>query len=275
MTGSIRLYTGPTPNGRKVSIALEEMNLPYETEYVDILDGDQHTPEFLALNPNNKFPVIIDPDGPDGVPFTLWESGAILWYLAEKTGKFLPQSGAARHLTHQWLMFQMAGIGPMFGQFAHFFFYAKEKHPYSLERYGNEMQRQLSVMEKHLSSHEWFAGDTYTIADMAIIPWVANIPDTPGMPKRPHLKAWIERMKARTAVQAGLAVMRERVRPEIVEGGMKGFDDEHRSQLFGNAQYARSMSAGEKLLTDVQRRVGSNSLVRRAYLLLAGGRQKP
>ena len=241
MTSPITLYTGPTPNGRKISIALEEMGLDYETRYVDMLAGDQHKPEFLTLNPNNKFPVIIDPDGPDGAPITLWESGAILWYLAEKTGQFLPSSGAARHHVNQWLMFQMAGIGPMFGQLAHFFFYAKEKHPYSIERYSNEMLRLLAVMDGHLEGREWFAGDSYSIADMAIIPWVEGAMDNPDLPPRPYLKGWVDRLKARPAVQRGLDALRDKVRPEIVEGGMKGFGDEHRSQLFGPAQHARNI----------------------------------
>ncbi|MCR9279872.1 MAG: glutathione S-transferase N-terminal domain-containing protein [Pseudomonadaceae bacterium] len=231
----ITLYTGPTPNGRKVSIALEEMELPYEARYVDILDGDQLKPEFLALNPNNKFPVIIDPDGPEGRSFTLWESGAILWYLAEKTGRFLPTSGEARHRVNQWLMFQMSGVGPMFGQFAHFNFYAKEKHPYSIERYGNEIQRQLRVMDGHLASSTWFAGDDYTIADISILPWVegaaASVPDLAA------LQRWVSAMTDRDAVQRGLDVAREKVRAEIVEGGLKGLNDEHRSALFGDAQY--------------------------------------
>ncbi|MEM0986239.1 MAG: glutathione S-transferase N-terminal domain-containing protein [Pseudomonadota bacterium] len=239
---SITLYTGPTPNGRKISIALEEMGLPYTVEYVDILEGDQHKPAFLALNPNNKFPVIIDPEGPkaaDGGSFKLWESGAILWYLAEKTGQFLPGGGPDRHLVHQWLMFQMASVGPMFGQFAHFFFYAKEKHPYAIERYGDEIARQLAVMDGHLEGRDWFAGRDYSIADMAIYPWVEGAVANPGMPPRPNLKAWVERVGARPAVQRGMEVAREKVRPETVEGGLKGFDDTHRSQLFGEAQHVR------------------------------------
>lgn len=238
---SITLYTGPTPNGRKVSIALEEMGLGYDVRHVDILDGDQHTPEFLALNPNNKFPVMTDPDGPDGTPFTLWESGAILWYLAEKTGKFLPAKGADRHLVHQWLMFQMAGVGPMFGQFAHFHFYASDKHSYALERYGSEMARLLAVMDGHLQGRDWFAGDAYSIADMAIYPWIEGAVNNPVLPERAHLKAWAARVAGRPAVQRGMDVARDKVRPEIVEGGMKGFDDTHRSQLFGAAQHARNM----------------------------------
>lgn len=236
----IIVYTGPTPNGRKVTIALEEMGLAYRAEYVDILEGDQHTPEFLQLNPNNKFPVVIDPAGPDGAPLTLWESGAILWYLAEKTGRFLPQSGADRHLVHQWLMFQMASVGPMFGQLAHFFFYAKEKHPYAIERYSNEMMRLLSVMDTHLKDRQWFAGSTYSIADMAVYPWVEGAVNNPAMAPRPNLKNWADRMADRSAVQKGMDVAREKVRPEIVEGGMKGFGDQHRSQLFGDAQYERN-----------------------------------
>ncbi|MEM6709460.1 MAG: glutathione S-transferase N-terminal domain-containing protein [Pseudomonadota bacterium] len=236
----IVLFSGPTPNGRKVSIALEELGLPYETRYVDILDGDQHKPEFLALNPNNKFPVIVDPNGPDGQSMTLWESGAILWYLAEKTGRLLPPNGQQRHLVHQWLMFQMAGVGPMFGQFAHFFFYASEKHAYPLERYGNEIQRLLGVMDRHLEGREWFAGTDYSIADIAILPWVEGAVDNPALPERPNLSRWVTELKQRPAVQRGLDVLRDRVRSEIVEGGMKGFSDEHRSQLFGKAQHERN-----------------------------------
>ncbi len=236
----VTLYTSPTPNGRKVSIALEEMGLPYKEEYIDILAGDQHKPEFLALNPNNKIPVLVDPDGPDGEELVLWESGAILWYLGEKTGQFLPATGKARALTHQWLMFQMASVGPMMGQFAHFFFYAKEKHGYSIDRYMNETLRLTSVMDAHLADSTWFTGAAYTIADMAVLPWVVDAVDSPQMPSRPHLKAWADRMRERPAVQRGLASMKDHVRPEIIEGGLEGFDDEHRSQLFGDAQYERN-----------------------------------
>lgn len=239
MTYPIALYTGPTPNGRKVSIALEELALPYEIHYVDILAGDQHRPEFLALNPNNKFPVIVDPDGPDGEPLTLWESGAILWYLAEKTGRLLPAHGQARHLAHQWLMFQMAGVGPMFGQFAHFFFYAKDRHRYAIERYQAEMMRLADVMDAHLAGHEWFAGEAYTIADIAVLPWVEGLVEGPAGQALPALAAWVRRMKARDAVRRGLDAAREHVRREVVEGGMQGFGDEHREQLFGGAQYAK------------------------------------
>lgn len=237
MPGNMILYTGPTPNGRKVSIALEELELPYETRYVDILEGDQHKPEFLERNPNNKFPVIVDPDGPDGREFVLWESGAILWYLAEKTGRLLPPAGEARHLVHQWLMFQMAGVGPMFGQFAHFYFYAKDKHPYAIERYAAEMRRLLRVMDEHLANRQWFAGDTYSIADISILPWVEGAVEAQN--DIDHLKQWVQKLKDRPQVQRGLDVARDQVRPEVVEGGMVGFNDDHRSQLFGAAQYSR------------------------------------
>ncbi|MGB6230150.1 MAG: glutathione S-transferase N-terminal domain-containing protein [Litorimonas sp.] len=242
MRPPITLHTGPTPNGRKVTIALEEMELGYSTRYVDILAGDQHAPEFLKLNPNNKFPVIEDfggPAMPDGRPFVLWESGAILWYLAERTGRFLPRSGAERHLVNQWLMFQMSGVGPMFGQMAHFAFYAAEKHPYALQRYSREMLRLLGVMDRHLEGRDWFAGD-YSIADMAILPWVDGALANPDLPERPHLAAWAERMRARPAVARGMAVLSDHVRPETVEGGLEGLDDTHRSQLFGEAQHARN-----------------------------------
>lgn len=240
MNKPITLYTAPTPNGRKVSIALEEMNLAYETKFVDIMSGGQHKPEFLALNPNNKFPVIEDPNTPDGKPLILWESGAILWYLAEKTGLFLPHSGAARAHVHQWLMFQMASVGPMLGQVAHFIFYAKDKHPYATERYSNEMLRLLRVMDEHLTDREWFAGDDYSIADMAILPWVASAVDNPAMPARNNLYAWVKRLKVRPAVERGLTAMDKFIQPEVVEGGLKGLNDEHRSQLFGAAQHERN-----------------------------------
>lgn len=240
MTKPFTLYTAPTPNGRKPAIAMEEMELPYESHFIDILAGDQHKPEFLALNPNNKLPVLIDPDGPDGKEFVLWESGAILWYLAEKTGKFLPKKGEDRHLVHQWLVFQVANIGPAAGQFGHFFFYAKEKHPYSIERFYNELQRLMAVMDRHMEDREWFVGDEISIADMSIYPWIVIALGDPAVPSRPNLIAWGDRMAARPGVMAGMGIMQDNIRKEIVEGGHDGFDDEHRTQLFGEAQYARN-----------------------------------
>lgn len=232
----LELWGGPTPNARKVSIFLEEAGLPWRWHYVDILDGDQFRPEFLALNPNNKFPVLRDPEGPDGVPLTLWESGAILLYLAEKTGRFGAPTAAGRHLVNQWIMFQMSGVGPMFGQFAHFYYYAREKVPYAIERYDNERRRLMRVMDQHLEGRAYFVDEAYTIADMCILPWVVNSVDAVAG-ERPNLKAWADRLRARDAVQRGLVAFDERVRPEIIQGGLEGFNDEHRSVLFGDTQY--------------------------------------
>jgi len=232
----LELWAGPTPNARKISIFLEEARLPWRWHYVDMLDGDQLKPEFLALNPNNKFPVLRDPAGPGGAPLTVWESGAILFYLAEKTRQFLAPTEAGRYLMMQWVMFQMSGVGPMFGQFAHFYYYAREKHPYAIDRYQRERHRLMRVMDQHLAERAFFVDDSYTIADMCILPWVTNAVDA-APEQRPHLKAWADRLRERPAVQRGLVAFDEKVRPEIIQGGMKGFDDRHRSVLFGDEQY--------------------------------------
>jgi GST-like protein len=232
----IELWAGPTPNARKVSIFLEEADLDWRWHYVDILDGDQFKAEFLALNPNNKFPVLRDSQGPGGTPITLWESGAILFYLAEKTGRFLPSGGAERHHVMQWVMFQMAGVGPMFGQLAHFYYYAKEQVPYATKRYQNEAERLMRVMDQHLDGRAFFVGDDYSIADMCVLPWVTNrLAASPG--RRPNIEAWAARLQERPAVQRGMLAFDEKVRPEIIQGGMQGFDDQHRSVLFGEEQY--------------------------------------
>ena len=232
----IELWAGPTPNARKVSVFLEEAGLDWQWHYVDMLDGDQFKPEFLALNPNNKFPALRDSDGPNGETITLWESGAILFYLAEKTGRFLPLSGTDRYQVMQWVMFQMAGVGPMFGQFAHFFYYAKEKVPYAIDRYQKESERLMRVMDQHLARRTYFVGEEYSIADMCVLPWVTNrLEARPGT--RPHIEAWAARLRERPAVQRGLVAFDEKVRPEIIQGGLKGFDDQHRSVLFGEEQY--------------------------------------
>lgn len=173
----IQLYSLPTPNGVKVSIMLEELGLPYECHLVDFATADQKTPEFLSLNPNNKIPAIIDPDGPGGQPMGLWESGAILIYLAEKTGQLLPADPVQRYHTLQWLMFQMGGIGPMFGQVGFFHKFAgkdfEDKRP--RDRYLNESKRLLTVLDKHLQDKDWVMGTEYTIADIAIFPWIKNL----------------------------------------------------------------------------------------------------
>jgi GST-like protein len=168
----IQLYTWATPNGKKVSVMLEELELPYEVHPINIAKGDQLKPEYLAINPNNKIPAIIDSDGPDGKPLKLFESGAILMYLAEKTGKFLPQEMAKRYEVIQWLMFQMGGVGPMFGQ-ANYFYRLEEKVPFAIERYYKEAIRLYKVLEQTLGQRDYLAGD-YSIADIATYPWVGR-----------------------------------------------------------------------------------------------------
>ena len=204
----IELYTHATPNGHKVSILLEELGLPYRIHLIDIVKGEQLEPRFLAINPNNKIPAIVDREGPDGKPITVWESGAILIYLAEKTDSpLLPASGAQRHQVLQWLMFQMAGVGPMFGQAGHFTIYAKEQVPYGIERYSNEARRLLGVMDKKLSADPYIAGPDYSIADIAIFPWtnsVLRVPTIASFDAWPAVSRWRERIGARPAVQRGL-----------------------------------------------------------------------
>lgn len=231
----IVLFGGPTPNARKVAIALEEMGLPWRLEPIDILAGDQLTPEFLALNPNNKTPVIVDDEGPDGAgPFVLNESGAILLYLAEKTGRLLPAAPRDRALCHQWLMFQMSGVGPMFGQNAHFSYYAKDKHPYAIERYASEVTRLLGVLEGRLSQSPYLAGADYTIADIATYPYVLRQVEA-RRDRLPAMARWSDAIGARPAVQRGMEV--GPARKETIEGGLSGLSDEQRSILFGARQF--------------------------------------
>jgi GST-like protein len=204
----IDLYTHATPNGHKVSILLEELGLPYRVHLVDLVKNEQMSPQFLAINPNNKIPAIVDAQGPGGRPLTVWESGAILIYLAEKTGSaLLPSSGAARYTTLQWLMFQMAGVGPMFGQAGHFVLYAKEPVPYAIERYTSEAKRLLGVMDRALASGGYLAGPNYSIADIATYPWTqsaARIPTIGDLAAWPHVVRWRAALAARPAVQRGL-----------------------------------------------------------------------
>lgn len=208
----IQLYSLPTPNGVKVSIALEEMALPYEAHLVSFATDDQMTPEFLSLNPNNKIPAIIDPDGPGGAPLPLFESGAILLYLAEKTGKLIPAGAADRHLCVQWLMFQMGGVGPMFGQFGHFFKFAADKtsDDYAVDRYAAETRRLLGVLERRLDDRPWLLGRDYSIADVATFPWIRVLggfyeaSEALGLDGFPNVAAYLERCLARPAVERGL-----------------------------------------------------------------------
>jgi GST-like protein len=202
----IDLYTWSTPNGRKVSIMLEECALPYRAHPVNIGKGEQFTPEFLALNPNNRIPAIVDSEGPDGKPLPLFESGAILIYLAEKTGKLMPRDPRTRYVALQWLMFQMGGIGPMFGQAHHFLRSAKEQVPYGIKRYSDETRRLYGVLQKRLSEAEYLA-DEYSIADIATFPWVARFEwHKVDLADFPAVKRWFDRIHARPAVAQGMAV---------------------------------------------------------------------
>ncbi len=210
----LQLYSLPTPNGVKVSIMLEETGLPYEVHLVSFGTQDQMSPEFLSLNPNNKIPAIIDPNGPGGKPLPLFESGAILLYLAEKTGKFMTDTAAGRYETIQWLMFQMGGVGPMFGQVGFFHKFAgkdyEDKRP--RDRYIDEAKRLLNVLEQHLPGRAWLVGDEYTIADMATWPWVRNLVgfygagDLVEFARYPNVKRVLDAFLSRPAVERGLNI---------------------------------------------------------------------
>ncbi|MBB3424890.1 GST-like protein [Rhizobium sp. BK312] len=211
----IQLYSLPTPNGVKVSIALEELGLPYEPHLISFGTNDQKSPEFVSLNPNGRIPAIIDPNGPDGKPIGLFESGAILVYLAEKTGKLIPSDAARRYETLEWVFFQMAGVGPMFGQFGHFFKFAAEKvanNSYPVERYRDEAKRLLGVLESRLQGREWIMDDEYTIADITTFPWVRGVDVFYGgrevleFESFPSVMAWLDRALARPASQRGLSI---------------------------------------------------------------------
>ena len=232
MPAPIDLYTWPTPNGHKVHIMLEELGLPYTVHPIDILAGDQFDPAYLKLNPNNKMPTITDPDGPDGEAITIFESGAILIYLAEKTGRFLPKDPRGRYTTLQWLMFQMGGIGPMLGQAHHFRQYAPEKIEYAINRYTNEARRLYGVLDRRLGEVEYMAGE-YGIADMATFPWIRPYErQGQSLDDFPNIKRWFDAIAARPAVRRGLDVLKDRRRD--VTQDKKGMEN-----LFGSAQYAR------------------------------------
>jgi GSH-dependent disulfide-bond oxidoreductase len=202
----IDLYTWTTPNGRKVSIMLEELGLPYRVHPIDIGKGAQFKPEYIAINPNSKIPAIVDDAGPDGSPLRMMESGAILIYLADKTGKLLAASGRERYAALEWLMFQMGGVGPMFGQVHHFLRAAKEPVPYAIERYTKETQRLYGVLNAQLERSEYLAG-AYTIADIATYPWVARHEwHKTDLNDFPNVKRWFDAISARPAVQRGMKV---------------------------------------------------------------------
>jgi len=229
----IDLYTWPTPNGHKIHIMLEECALPYAVHPIDIGAGDQFEPEFLAISPNNKMPAIVDSEGPDGKPIALFESGAILVYLAAKTGRFMPRSDRGKYEVLQWLMWQMAGFGPMLGQTHHFRLYAPQKIDYAVERYTKEANRLYGVLERQLAKTGAFvAGRQYTIADMAIFPWSrSHANQGVDLADYPSVRRWFDTIAARPAVQRGVQVLADRRRPLM--------DDKARHNLFGAAQYEK------------------------------------
>ena len=203
----IELYTWRTPNGRKVSVMLEECGLAYRVHKIDIGKDEQFAPAFLAISANNKIPAIVDPEGPDGRPMSLFESGAILVYLAGKTGRFLPADVRGKYVALQWLMVQMGGVGPMFGQLHHFLRAAKEEVPYAIDRYTKEKDRLYGVLDKRLGEAAFLAGDDYTIADIATYPWVARHEwHKTDLAAFPNVKRWFDAISARPAVVRGMAV---------------------------------------------------------------------
>ena len=227
----IDLYSWPTPNGHKIHIMLEECGLPYNVHAVDIGAGDQFDPPFLKISPNNKIPAIVDSDGPGGEPISLFESGAILVYLAAKTGRLLPADVRGKYVALQWLMFQMGGVGPMLGQAHHFRLYAPQKIDYAIDRYTNEAKRLYGVMDRRLAEVPYFAGE-YSIADIAIFPWTRS-PDRQGVDPAdyPNFNRWYDAVAARPAVQRGVRVLADRRQPITT--------DEARRNLFGGGQYVR------------------------------------
>ena len=230
----IDLYTWPTPNGHKIHIMMEETGTPYRVIPVDIGKGDQFKPEFLKISPNNKIPAMVDQDGPDGKPFALAESGAMLFYLASKTGRFLPKDIRKRWQVMQWVMTQMGHVGPMLGQAHHFLGYAPEKIEYAMNRYKNEANRLYGVLDRQLAKSEWLACDEYTIADMATMPWL-RAPERQGVniDEHPNVKRWRDRIAERPAVKKAVEVLADRRRQT------PGFSKEQAEVLFGAKQYAR------------------------------------
>ncbi|HVC53208.1 MAG TPA: glutathione binding-like protein [Stellaceae bacterium] len=236
----LEVWSWPTPNGHKVHIAIEELGLEYKIIAVNIGAGDQFKPEFLKITPNHRIPAIVDPDGPGGKRFTLFESAAIMIYLSEKTGgKLIPKDAIGRYKCLEWIMFQMGGVGPMFGQWNHFGAYAPEKIPYAIERYGNEAKRLTRVLNQRLGEAHWLAGDEYSMADIITFPWLRTaIEPSPRFDGRgyinlddfPNVKRWFDAIAARPAVKRGLAVLSDR-RPSAIT-------DAERENYFGKTQFA-------------------------------------
>ena len=228
----LEVYSWATPNGHKVHIMLEECGLPYRLHPVDIGKGDQFEPDFLRISPNNKIPALVDPDGPDGKPISLFESGAILMYLAGKTGKLLPESVRAKYEVLQWLMFQMGGVGPMLGQAHHFRIYAPVKIDYAIERYSNEARRLYTVIDTRLAHSPYLGCHEYSIADIAVWPWLRSWKNQGvNMADYPHLKGWFDEIDKRPAVRRGVAVLADLRKPAM--------DERAKEVLFGSTQYKR------------------------------------
>ncbi|KPB02301.1 glutathione binding-like protein [Ahrensia marina] len=229
MTSAIELYYWPTPNGWKITVALEELDLPYNVNFVNIGKGDQFEPDFLKIAPNNRMPAIVDPHGPDGEPISIFESGAILQYLGRKTGKLYPSDERSRVAVEEWLMWQMGGLGPMAGQAHHFRIYAPEKLPYAVDRYTNECNRLYGVMDRRLADNEWLAGNNYSIADIACIGWISRHErQGQDLADFPNLKRWYETMMDRPAVKRGMAVAQDLDQKSNIAG-----NDAAQSVLFG------------------------------------------
>jgi len=232
----IHAYSWATPNGHKLHIMLQEIGLPFEIHPVDLSEGGQFQADFLKISPNNKIPAIVDEDGPGGAPISLFESGAILIYLAEKTGKFLPTAAAdpiGRYKVLEWLMFQMGGVGPMLGQNHHFRVYAPEKLPYAVDRYTNETARLYGVIDRRLQDSAYLAGDEYSIADIATFPWLrGHERQGQDLDDTPHLKAWFETIAERPAVKAGVEMLME-----LRDQGP--LSDKQREMYFGKTQYQK------------------------------------
>ena len=237
----LEIYTWPTPNGHKVHIALEELGLQYKAIPVDIGAGDQFKPEFLKITPNHRIPALVDPDGPGGKPFALFESAASLIYLSEKTGgRLIPKDPVGRYKCLEWIMFQMGGIGPMFGQWNHFGAYANEKIPYAIARYTNEVARLSRVLNHRLEETRWLAGDEYSMADIITFPWIVNAVQssarfaergTIDLDDYPAIKRWHGEMAARPAVQRGLLVLADQQQLDAMTSS-------ERENLFGATQFA-------------------------------------
>jgi GST-like protein len=228
----IDVYSTATPNGHKVHIMLEECGLPYRVHHINIGEGDQFKPDFLAISPNNKIPAIVDADGPDGMPISLFESGAILVYLASKVNKFLGNTDREKFTVLQWLMFQMGGVGPMLGQAHHFRIYAPEKIEYAVNRYTNEAKRLYGVIDQQLAKTPYLAGSEYTIADIATYPWLRSWANQGiDWADYPNAKRWFDLIGERAAVQRGVTVLADLRKPLT--------DNKSREVLFGASQYVK------------------------------------